>query len=75
MALFFPKHDYEGKRQFFPTKAPCTEENDPMGSSMRKTTKKGSKAVPSGSKPQVSTIPFRSGVQNPFCHFFMDEPI
>ena len=49
-----------------------------------KNNKKGSKTVPWGSNPQLSVTPltvifihfapFRSGVQNPFCNFFMDKP-
>ena len=45
--------------------SPCTGENDPMGSSLKKNNKMDSKTVPNKMGSQV-----RSGVENPFCHFF-----
>ncbi len=47
--------------QALPPWAPCTGENDPMGSSMKKNDNMGAKTVPRGAKFH--------------CHFSMDEPI
>ncbi len=65
---------------------PCTGENDPMGSSIEKITIWVRKLCLWVQNPQclpdvfltfisLHFAPIRSVVQNPHCHFSMDEPI
>ena len=74
VATHFCTYDRPGMAQLL--YSPCTGENDPMGSSMKKMTIWVRKLCLEVQNSSVLLFaPIRSVVQNPHCHFSMHEPI